>query len=105
MDRVLMIREEDLATNQAVVRATVFARLEQIWQACEPYITGDLGKPDPRYLEAGIRTCDRLSKLYRLDSPMPTGGEDEGEVRQDAREVAIKAVAALEERIRGSAGA
>lgn len=99
-----MIREEDLATNQALVRATVFARLEQIWAACEPYINGDLGKPDPRYLEAGIRVTDRLSKLYRLDSPMPSGGEDEGDVRADAREVAIKAVAALEARIKGSAG-
>lgn len=100
-----MIREEDLATNQAVVRATVFARLEQIWQACEPYINGELGKPDPRYLEAGIRTCDRLSKLYRLDAPQPSGGEEDGDTRVDARELAIKAVAALEARIRGSAGA
>lgn len=97
----LMIRDEDVAASQGAVRALVAARLEQIWAACQPHITGEAGKPDPRFIEAGIRVTDRLSKLYRLDTPQQQGGEDDAEQKVDARILAMNAVAALEARIRG----
>ena len=95
-----MIRDEDVAASQAAVRALVAARLEQIWESCRPHITGEAGKPDPRFIEAGIRVTDRLAKLYRLDTPQQSGGEDDAEAKVDARVLAMNAVAALEARIR-----
>lgn len=60
------IREEDVAASAPMVRALLVQRLEQIWSQCEPHVTGAT-KPDPRFIEAGIRVLDRLARLYRLD--------------------------------------
>jgi len=67
------IREEDVAASAPMVRALLVQRLEQIWSQCEPHVTGAT-KPDPRFIEAGIRVLDRLARLYRLDiQASPTG--------------------------------
>lgn len=63
------IGEEEVAGSAAMVRALLVQRLEQIWSTCAPHVTGEV-KPDPRFIEAGIRVLDRLSKLYRLDEPL-----------------------------------
>src|ERR1041384_1572781 len=68
------IGEEDLAEAAPRVRALVLERLEQIWSTVAPHVDGTIaaedGRSDPRFVEAGIRVLDRLSKLYRLDAPM-----------------------------------
>jgi hypothetical protein len=63
------IGDEQLTNARPRVRALAIKRLEMIWDACEPHITGEIGKPDPRYIEAGIRVIDRIARLYRLDVP------------------------------------
>jgi hypothetical protein len=65
------IRDEDIHESAPLVRALVLQRLEQLWRTLDPYVSGDAGKPDPRFLESGIRVLDRLVKLYRLDRPVP----------------------------------
>jgi hypothetical protein len=72
-DAAAGIREEDVAASAPMVRALLVQRLEQIWSQCEPHVTGEL-KPDPRFIEAGIRVLDRLAKLYRLDLQAPPTG-------------------------------
>lgn len=69
------ISEEELADSAPLCRALVLQRLEMIWRSCEPHINGDAGKPDPRYVEAGIRVLDRLMRLYRLDAPQQAAVE------------------------------
>lgn len=71
------IRDEDLSDSAPLVRALAVQRLEQIWRACEPQILGVAGKPDPRFIEAGIRVVDRLARLYRLDQPVPSSLEQD----------------------------
>ena len=63
------ISEEELAESAPLARALVLQRLEMIWRSCQPHIDGEAGRPDPRYVEAGIRVLDRLMRLYRLDAP------------------------------------
>jgi hypothetical protein len=66
------IGEEQISDRAPLVRALVVQRLEMIWRTCEPHIQGTLaigGRPDPRFVEAGIRVLDRLMRLYRLDTP------------------------------------
>lgn len=70
------IRDEDVAASVPFVRALVVQRLEQAWRACDPHIqvqvnpdTGLVMRPDPRFIEAGLRILDRLSSLYRLNTP------------------------------------
>lgn len=70
--------EDQLADNAPYVRALLVQRLEQIWSVCEPHVTGSV-KPDPRFVEAGIRVLDRLARVFRLDQPA-SGGVDPGEV-------------------------
>lgn len=78
------IDDEQVAGSAPMVRGLVVARLELMWRTCEPHITGSVGRPDPRYLEAGLRIVDRLARLYRLDAPghvaedpeaLPGGGD------------------------------
>lgn len=83
----LGIGEEQIATSTPLVRALVVQRLELMWRTCEPFINSDLGKPDPRFIEAGIRVVDRLTRLFRLDSPVAGLNEPDSGSRVDAREL------------------
>lgn len=73
------IGDEQVADSAPLVRALVVQRLEQIWTTVEPHVTGAAGKPDPRFIEAGIRVLDRLSRLYRLDLPVPGSDQPSGD--------------------------
>lgn len=64
------IGDEQINDRAPLVRALVVQRLEMIWRTCEPHINGGSGRPDPRFVEAGIRVLDRLMRLYRLDTPV-----------------------------------
>ena len=100
------ITDEQVAQSAPMVRALVVSRLELIWRACEPHILAeddDLGprKPDPRFVEAGVRVTDRLIALYGLLKP--SVGEEEAETStRDQVEAAVKAAQELEARVRGS---
>jgi len=75
------IGEEQLTDAAPLVRSLVVQRLETIWRTCQPHIDGTGGKPDPRFVEAGIRVLDRLMRLYRLDTPQaaPPATSDSGD--------------------------
>ena len=94
------IGEEQVASSQPMVRALVVQRLEMIWRSLEPHISGEAGKPDPRFMEAGIRVVDRLARLYRLDAPVHADNEPDTQSRVDVRELAAAAVAELEAKLR-----
>jgi hypothetical protein len=81
------IGEEQLQEAAPLVRSLVVQRLETIWRTCQPHIDGTGGKPDPRFVEAGIRVLDRLMRLYRLDAPAAS---------QQAVGVVVDAPAALD---------
>ena len=74
------IREEELHESSPLVRALVVERLEKMWAACEPQILGVAGKPDPRFMETGVRIVDRLIRLYRLDAPVPNQDAGDGDL-------------------------
>ena len=93
------IRDEEVAASAPLVRALVVQRLEQVWRSCSPHIDGAAGKPDPRFIEAGIRVLDRLAKLYRLDSPVP-GAEHTDTDLIPASELVIAGLLELEQRQR-----
>lgn len=68
------IREEEVAADAPRWRYIMVERLELLWRACHPHIEPPMDadgiplyRPDPRYLEAGIRVLDRLAKIYRLN--------------------------------------
>lgn len=92
------IGEEQLADAAPLVRSLVVQRLESIWRTCQPHIDGSAGRPDPRFVEAGIRVLDRLMRLYRLDHPQPAGNDDAGVI--DAAALVEAELSALEQRLR-----
>ena len=100
----LGIGEEQLSGSAPMVRALVVQRLELMWRTCEPFITSELGKPDPRFIEAGIRITDRLTKLYRLDSPAHAGSEDDSASRVPALDLVKVQLAELEARMTDKGG-
>jgi hypothetical protein len=95
------ISEEQIAEASARVRYLVAERLERIWANCEPFMGDDMGKPDPRFIEAGIRVLDRLSKLYRLDNPVAPDNLPDSMARVEVRELVRGQIAELESRMRG----
>ena len=88
------IGEEEISEAAPKVRALVLERLEMIWGVVEPHLQRDPDeKPDVRFLEAGIRVCDRLSKLYRLDSPATQSQSDAPMI--DARALVLAQLAEI----------
>lgn len=94
------LSEEELAESASRVRYLVMERLERIWAQCEPYMGSEEGKPDPRFIEAGIRVLDRLSKLYRLDRPVPGDNLPDSLSQVAVRDLVRAQVAELESRMR-----
>ena len=74
------IGDEQVAESAPLVRALVVERLEKMGAACEPQILGVAGKPDPRFMETGVRIVDRLIRLYRLDAPVPNQDAGDGDL-------------------------
>ena len=99
LSKVAGIGEEQLHESAPLVRALVVQRLEMMWRACEPHIDASAGKPDPRFIEAGIRVVDRLTKLYRLDDPARIEQDQEPGTRISERELVKAQVAELESRL------
>jgi hypothetical protein len=100
------IGDEQVAESAPMVRALVVSRLEMIWRSCEPHIMppppepGELPRrPDPRFVEAGIRVNDRLIALYGLLKTNP-GLEKPEETSQDEVEAALERVKQIEARLR-----
>jgi hypothetical protein len=93
------IGEEQVTGSAPMVRALLVQRLEQIWSVCEPHVKQDV-KPDPRFIEAGIRVLDRLARLYRLDSPLTGGGTTDPDPAGTSLQAAVDQVAELEARMR-----
>lgn len=96
------ISEEQLADSANRVRYLVWERLERIWASCEPFLDSSGGKPDPRFIEAGIRTLDRLAKLYRLDNPAQKENLPDSQTAIGVREQVRAQVLELEARMRGT---
>lgn len=98
------ITDEDLARQAAFVRSLLVTRLEQIWATIAPHVDGTIydrdEKPDPRFIEAGIRVLDRLSKLYRLEQPVRADDPDEARIKVDPAALVSSALKELEARVR-----
>jgi len=92
------IRDEEIHESAPLVRALLVERYEKLWATCEPHVDGSLGKPDPRFVEAGIRVCDRLAKLYRLDQPVPGADQPQGDL-VPTRELVLARLRELEDRM------
>lgn len=99
------IGDEQITESQPLVRALAVQRLEMIWRACEPMIhppiTEDGGfmyKPDPRFVEAGMRCVRDLAQLYRLHAPTTSMSEPDAISRVDQRELVRAQLAELEAR-------
>ncbi len=93
------LTEEDVARSAPGVRALVLSRLQALWGAVEPHITDPDVKPDPRFVEAGIRINDRLVKLFRLDQPQQEQAEATGAGAELARARLAAQIRELESRL------
>lgn len=97
------IGEEEVAGSAPMVRALLVQRLEQIWATCAPHVSGEV-KPDPRFIEAGIRVLDRLERLYRLSSVLPATNSPSSGGSGELVAAAEDQLAALEARMEEDGG-
>lgn len=103
------IGEEQVSQSAPLVRALAVQRLEMIWRACEPHINLtredlELGrKPDPRFVEAGIRVVDRLVGIYGLLKPQQGTGDTVTESHESLLTMANERIVALEQRVQNRA--
>jgi len=71
------LTEAELNAQKAGVRALLVARLEQVWQVCEPYIVDGAGTgSDARMAELGLKVLDRLALLHEVLKPDRPSGPD-----------------------------
>ena len=76
------LTEEQVQEQQPAIRGQLINRLEWLWRATSAEIErGELEQRlDPRFVELGMRTLDRIMKLYRLlDTPKAGIEEPEDE--------------------------
>ena len=100
------ITDENVNQSQPMVRAMLVQRMEMIWRCCEPHIDvpvdgegSPLYKADPRFVEAGIRVCDRLARWFKLEQPQVSGNEPDKASLMDQRELARQQVLELSARM------
>lgn len=76
------LTDEQVREQGPAIRGQLIQRLERLWQLTEAEIErGELEqRQDPRFIELGLRTLDRIAKLYRLlDAPKAVAEEPEDE--------------------------
>lgn len=96
------IKDEDLTEGAPVMRALIVSRLELMWRGVEPFVDPEQGKPDPRFVEAGIRILDRLGRVFRIDDPASSKEQGQVGAARPPAELVAEQVAALEARMPGS---
>jgi hypothetical protein len=105
---VVALGTTDLAEQRAGNRAILAARLEMIWQACEPHIRGvdehgDEIFVDFRFVDLGARVLDRLGKVLQVHLPDPEVPPVEVVDRDPNAVIVSQGLDALEARLRGGA--
>lgn len=94
--------DEELSTKAPFIRAQVAMRYEQLWHAALPGIMNTQSdpdwRPDPRYVEAGIRILRNMAHLYRLDEPAAREREEVAGTRTPVIDMVESALTALEAR-------
>jgi hypothetical protein len=95
------LTDEQVQSQQPAIRGQLIQRLEWLWRQAEAEIErGELEqRQDPRFMELGLRTLDRIMKLYRLlDTPKqaPEEPEDESMVNLRARQQVEQSLRELE---------
>lgn len=102
------LSDEDLQKQGPGVRGQLLRRLETIWEYCEDEIEASKleQRSDPRFAELGLRTIDRIAKLYRLDKVPAAVAEEPEEVSvlevARSREMVLRSLAELESRVSSS---
>ena len=94
---LVAITDADVELGRPANRALIAGRLDLIWQACLPHITGDEIVPDYRYADLGMRVLDRLAKLARVhDKPLPAVEEAEPDPVADRAQILARIANQLE---------
>jgi len=74
------LTEADLNAQKAGIRAIVAARLELIWQQCEPFIRNSVGDGlDVRMAKLGLDVLDRVIKVHEVLGPDRATTDDGGD--------------------------
>jgi hypothetical protein len=66
VQQLLHVSDEEMASQQPLVRALVIQRLEAVFRACEPHMNGEVFPPDVRYVMLAEKVLKQMSQLYRL---------------------------------------
>jgi hypothetical protein len=98
------LTDEQVREQGPAIRGQLIQRLEHLWQLIEAEIErGELEQhQDPRFLDLGLRTLDRIAKLYRLlEAPkaVPEEAEDESMVSLRQRQLVEQQLRDLEQKI------
>lgn len=98
------LTDEQVREQGPAIRGQLIQRLERLWQLIEAEIErGELEQhQDPRFLDLGLRTLDRIAKLYRLlDAPkaVPEEAEDDAMVSLRQRQMVEQQLRELEQKI------
>lgn len=109
---MMSLADTEMASRRPELRAMALSRLEMLWRACEPHVTGLDAEgnplyPDYRYVDLAMRVMDRQIRLLGVLKPDPP---EEETVVSGRDPNAVKASRDLDEietrlRARGELGA
>jgi hypothetical protein len=99
--------DEALVRQAPGVRGQLLRRLEMVWAYCEDEIEASRleQRSDPRFADLGLRTLDRIAKLYRLEKPTLVVDEEPEEISEveaaRTRAMVLHSLKELEARVTG----
>lgn len=88
--QLLHVSDEEMQSQQPMLRGLVLQRLEAVYQACEPHINGDVFPVDVRFVQLGAAVLKQMTALGRLDRWGSTSRSLETDA--DVRATAIEGV-------------
>jgi hypothetical protein len=102
---LMSLTDTEMASRRPELRAMALSRLEMLWRACEPHVTGvdAEGKPfypDYRYVDLGMRIMDRQIRLLKVLAADPVEAETVVDGRDPNAVKASRDLDAIEARLR-----
>lgn len=102
---LMSLTDQEMASRRPELRAMALSRLEMLWRACEPHVTGLDAQgepmfPDYRYVDLGMRIMDRQIRLLRVLAADPPEPDKVVEGRDPNAVKASRDLDAIEARLR-----
>lgn len=102
MEELEPITDTDLETMRPMVRRLVVQRLQALWSAAEPHVTGEEPNPSAAMMELGLKATRDLAAIFKVTTVAAGDPEPDPTVAVTRdRQMVLESMRQLEARSQG----